>query len=344
MTLISECCDAGSSQKNACSVLGISERTLQRWILIPGQEDQRQGPSSLSAHVLTDKERERIIEISNSKKFQDKSPHQIVPLLADRGEYVASESSFYRVLKANDLLAHRGRSRRRNIGRPRAYETTKPKQLFSWDITYLRSNIRGRYFFLYMFLDVYSRKIVGWEIHERESPEHSSSLLQKICKKKGIERNKLSIHADNDGPMKGATMLATMQKLGIMPSFSRPSVSNDNPFSEALFKTLKYCPQYPSLPFLSIESAREWVATFVAWYNEDHLHSAISFTTPSSRHSGEDSLILQKRAEVYRKARVNKPLRWSQNTRNWEKVEVVRLNWLKDEERTATENKRRSAS
>jgi putative transposase len=344
VTLISECCETGSSQKNACSILGISERTLQRWILIPGQEDRRQGPTSTSAHALTEEERRRIVEISSSQEFQDKSPHQIVPKLADQGEYIASESSFYRVLKAHDLLAHRGRSKPRNAGRPRAYETTKPKQLFSWDITYLRSNIQGRYFFLYMFLDIYSRKIVGWEIHERESPEHSSRLLQNICKSEVIERDQLSIHADNGGPMKGATMLATMQKLGIMPSFSRPSVSNDNPFSEALFKTLKYCPQYPSSPFLSIETAREWVSTFVAWYNDEHLHSAISFTTPSSRHSGEDEMILHKRAEVYRKARENKPLRWSQKTRNWGKVEVVRLNWLKDEDRTATEDKRRSVS
>lgn len=329
--MIAECRVAGSSQESACSVLGISERTLQRWALNPGQEDLRQGPKTLPAHALTEDERVRILAISNSKEFQDKSPHQIVPALADRGEYVASEASFYRVLKANNLLAHRGRSKPRTVGRPKAYEATKPRQLFSWDITYLKSNIQGKYFFLYMFLDVFSRKIVGWEVHESESPDYSSILLRKICESEGIQRDHLSVHADNGGPMKGATMLVTMQKLGIMPSFSRPSVSNDNPFSEALFKTLKYCPQYPSQPFLSIDSARQWVSAFVGWYNEEHMHSAISFTTPQSRHSGSDEAILAKRHEVYRKAQENKPSRWSAKTRSWEKVAVVRLNWLKDD-------------
>lgn len=329
--MISESQRAGSSQKRACSLIGISDRTFQRWSLIPGQEDLRQGPNTAPAHALTDDERCRIIEISSSKEFRDKSPHQIVPTLADRGEYVASEASFYRVLKANNLLAHRGRSKPRSVGRPRSYEATQPRQLFSWDITYLKSEIQGRYFFLYMFLDIYSRKIVGWEVQECESPEHSSRLLERICKAEGIEQDQLVVHADNGGPMKGATMLATMQKLGIMPSFSRPSVSDDNPFSEALFKTLKYCPLYPSRPFSSVDCATEWVTSFVTWYNEEHLHSAISFTTPSSRHEGRDDAILSKRHEIYQKARENKPSRWSANTRKWKKIAVVRLNWLKDD-------------
>lgn len=324
--------------------MGISDRTFQRWSLVRGQEDLRQGPITRSAHALTEDERKKIIEISCSKEFRDKSPHQIVPTLADRGEYVASEASFYRVLREKNLLAHRGRSKPRAVGRPRAYEATQPRQLFSWDITYLKSNIAGQYFFLYLFLDVYSRKIVGWEIHERESPNYSSVLLQKICESEGIKRDQLSVHADNGGPMKGATMLATMQKLGVMPSFSRPSVSNDNPFSESLFKTLKYCPQFPSGPFLSIVTAREWVSTFVSWYNDEQLHSGISFTTPSSRHSGADHEILAKRDEVYRKARESKPLRWSKKTRNWEKIMVVKLNWLKDEERSAREDNYRIVS
>lgn len=344
LKLISECCEAGSTQKSACSILGLSERTVQRWTLTPGEEDRRQGPTSPSAKALTEGERSRIVEISSSEEFRDKSPHQIVPNLADRGVYIASEASFYRVLKASDMLAHRGRSKPRNVGRPRAYETSQPKQLFSWDITYLKTSILGRYFFLYMFLDVYSRKIVGWDIHEQESPEHSSKLLREIYDREGIEPDQLSVHADNGGPMKGATMIATMQRLGIVPSFSRPSVSNDNPFSESLFKTLKYCPHYPSQPFLSKESAKEWVSTFVGWYNDEQLHSAISFTTPSSRHSGADEELLRRRAEVYRHAREIKPQRWSGNTRNWEKVRVVRLNWLKDENRSATENNSESAS
>ena len=324
--------------------MGISDRTYQRWSLVPGQEDLRQGPVTRSAHALTEEERRRIVEISSTQEFQDKSPHQIVPILADRGEYVASEASFYRVLKANKLLAHRGRSKPRNVGRPRAYEATKPRQLFSWDITYLKNNIKGQYFYLYMFMEVYSRKIVGWEIHERESPDYSSILLRKTCESEGIDRDQLVVHADNGGPMKGATILATMQKPGVMPSFSGPSVSNDNPFSEALFKTMKYCSQFPSEPFISIESAGEWVSAFVLWYNDEQLHSGISFMTPSSRQSGADELILANRDEVYRRARENKPLRWSSKTRNWEKIKTVKLNWLKDGVRSAIEDNYRIVS
>lgn len=333
--MITECRKDGATQKHACRELGISERTLQRWIQNPAAEDGRRGPRTVPSHKLTADERQEILKISTSVEFRDKSPHQIVPTLADRGKYIASESSFYRVLKVNQLLVHRGRSKPRNVARPKGFEATKPRELFSWDITYLKSNVRGRYYFLYMFMDVYSRKIVGWEVHDSESPERSSALLQRICISERIDKGQLNVHADNGGPMKGATMLATMQKLGVMPSFSRPSVKDDNPFSEALFKTLKYCPNFPSRPFVSIAEATEWVARFVVWYNEEHLHSAISFTTPSSRHEGTDEMILQKRDEVYRKARENKAERWSCNTRDWTKISVVRLNWLKDDESSA---------
>ncbi|MBC7658275.1 MAG: transposase [Chitinophagaceae bacterium] len=148
----------------------------------------------------------------------------------------------------------------------------------------MKTTIQGRYFYLYMFLDIYSRKIVGWEVHEVESAEHSSQLLRKITLSEKLTGHDIVLHADNGSPMKGATMLVTMKNLGIMLSFSRPSVSDDNPFSEALFKTMKYCPQFPTDPFESIAAARAWVSTFVVWYNDEHLHSGISFTTPSSPH------------------------------------------------------------
>jgi putative transposase len=320
----------GCSQKKACEVLGISARTVQRWNLKPGEGDLRQGPKAIPANKLSDTERDQVVSVATSKEFCDKSPHQIVPSLADRGEYIASEASFYRILKARQMLTHRGRSKPKSRAKPKALEATRPRQLFSWDITYLKTIIQGQYFYLYMFLDVYSRKIVGWEVHNTESADCSSRLLQKICVSEKIESDGLVVHADNGSPMKGATMLITMQKLGILPSFSRPSVSDDNPFSEALFKTLKYCPQYPSQPFETISAAQEWVSAFVIWYNNEHLHSAISFTTPNSRHTGNDAAILKNRAEVYEEAKRNRPARWSRSTRKWERVEQVRLNWLKD--------------
>lgn len=333
LKLVSDCVADGTRQSKACDVIGISERRLQRWILSDGQEDQRRGPKAEPANKLSLAERTHIVAVATSKDYRDMSPHQIIPKLADSGTYIASESSFYRVLKANALLTHRGRSKPKTFARPRAHETFAPRELFSWDITYLSTEVRGQYFYLYLFLDVFSRKIVGWDVHAEESAEHSSALLTRICIEERIDKNSVSLHSDNGSPMKGATMLVTMQRLGIMPSFSRPSVSNDNPFSEALFKTLKYCPQYPSKPFATIEEARSWVMKFVHWYNTEHLHSAISFTTPASRHNGDDSAILANRDSVYKVARQQRPDRWSGKTRSWEKIERVRLNWLKEDVR-----------
>ncbi len=326
----------GCRQAQACEVVGIDAKTYQRWVLKPILGDQRHGPSTAPANKFTVQERAKIIAISSEKDFMNLSPHQIVPSLADRGEYVGSESSFYRILAEEKLLSHRGRAKPKEMQRPAPHEAVKPNQLYSWDITYLRSSVRGQYFYLYVFLDLFSRKIVGWEVHEKESMELSSKLLQKICLSEGIEKGQLHVHSDNGGPMKGATMLVTMQWLGVVPSFSRPSVSDDNPFSESLFKTLKYCPEYPSKPFDGIEAARTWVSKFVLWYNTEHLHSGINFVTPESKHQGEDVEILTHRNIIYLAARNKNPNRWSGKTRNWNPIESVKLNNLKREKSSDT--------
>ena len=336
LSLVAEGTSSGLTQADSCVEVGVEPRTVQRWRLLPVLEDGRKGPKTKPANRLSPIERAKIIAIATSEEFINKSPHQIVPTLADRGEFVASESSFYRVMKVSEVLAHRGRSQPRVVARPRALQATKPNEIYSWDITYLLSSLRGQYFYLYMFLDIFSRKIVGWRVHEIQSVDLSSNLLTEICEQQGICKNQLTMHADNGGPMKGATMLVTMQKLGIMPSFSRPSVSDDNPFSESLFKTLKYCPLYPTKPFESAEEATIWVASFVNWYNNEHLHSGIKFVTPSSRHAGHDAAILDKRNIVYNEARAKNPTRWSKETRNWQKVTVVKLNCLKEESESAT--------
>jgi putative transposase len=179
---------------------------------------------------------------------------------------------------------------------------------------------------LYMIMDVYSRKIVGWEVCETESAEHASVLFRKTHLREGIAGRVLILHSDNDSPMKGATMLATLEKLGVMPSFSRPSVGNDNPYSESLFKTLKYHPGFPEKPFDTIEEARQWVAKLQDWFNEVHRHSALKFVTPGQRHRGEDIKILEKRKQLYEAQRSHRPERWSGTTRNWESDQVVFLN------------------
>lgn len=259
----------------------------------------------------------------------DKTPWAIVPLLADRGVYIASESSFYKVLREHKLLAHRLSSHPPKHSRPKELIAHAPNQVWSWDITYLKSPVLGSFYYLYMVIDIYSRKIIDWELQERESMETSSMLLIRACGKENVKKDQLFLHSDNGGPMKGATMLATLQKLGVMPSFSRPKVSDDNPYSESLFRTLKYRPTYPTRAFKSIEDARSWVKAFVQWYNYEHLHSGIKFVTPASRHAGEDVEILAKRKIVYERARKNNPTRWIKRSRDWTPVDMVVLNKLK---------------
>ena len=329
LEVVAEAVNDGCRQNKACEIVGVDERTLQRWQQPLTTQDGRRGPLTIPANKLTEAERAAVIAIAVSAEFCNKSPHQIVPTLADRGDYFASESSFYRLMNEADLLTHRGSAKPKTKKRPKALEAVRPNELYSWDITYLLSSIRGQYFYLYMFLDIFSRKVVGWRVYDRESADISSALLTEICERENIDRGQLSLHSDNGGPMKGATMLVTMQSLGIMPSFSRPSVSDDNPFSESLFKTVKHCPLYPTKPFESVDEATAWVESFVSWYNTEHLHSAISFVTPNSRHCGADVEILKKRVVVYEKAKEKNPSRWSKLTRNWDRVATVKLNHLK---------------
>ena len=325
--LIDDAAKAGARLERSCEVMGLSTRTLQRWCS-QGEcgFDRRFGSKTSPANKLSMAERNQVLEVANRPEHRDRSPKQIVPQLADEGVYIASESTFYRILKEEDALHHREPSRPRSHARPREHIATGPLQLWSWDITYLRSPVRGAFYHLYLVEDVWSRKIVGWAVHEEESMELSSQLIDETATRLGCERNQLVLHSDNGGPMKGATMLATLDQLGIIPSFSRPRVSDDNPYSESLFRTLKYRPEYPRGAFGSLEAARKWVAGFVAWYNTEHLHSAIGFVTPDDRHQARDKKIFAKRTRIYREARKRNPQRWSGKTRKWEHDEVVRLN------------------
>lgn len=317
---------AGARRQESCRLLGLDARTVQRWRADSDGADRREGPKHSPSNKLSRAEEREILQVANSPEFRDLSPKQIVPQLADQGRYVASESSFYRVLRAEDQMAHRGPTRPPVAHRPREHEATGPNQVWSWDITYLRTDVRGIFFYLYLILDVWSRKIVGWSVHDQELGEHSARLIESAITLYPAIGDGLILHADNGGPMKASTMLATLQRLGIVPSFSRPHVSDDNPFSESLFRTLKYRPAYPRSGFTTLAAACTWVEDFVRWYNTEHLHSAISFVTPASRHTGSDEDILARRRQVYETARRRHPERWSRDTRNWERISVVRLN------------------
>lgn len=327
LSLIEEAFANGASKEKSCKILGITIRSYQRWK--EGKlEDLRKGPSII-AHKLSDVERKEVLGVLNSSEYRNLSVREVVPRLADQNVYIASESTFYRILKENKLQVHRGRSKQSNRYRPPAVIARGPNEVWSWDITYLKGPVRGEYFYLYMVVDIYSRMIVGWDLQKEQSSEHSSKLMSSLHARYGIRKKQLTLHADNGGPMKGATMLATLQKLGIIPSFSRPTVSDDNPFSEALFKTLKYCPQYPLRgEFASLEGARRWIEEFVFWYNEKHLHSEIHYVSPVDRFLGKDKQILEKRKEVYAKARSENPIRWKNKLRNWNHKSEVPLNHI----------------
>ena len=324
--MIDQAVQAGARLDKAAEMIGLSRQTVFRWRNSVEGEDRRQGPNSPPANRLTEAEKQRILEIVNSPEYRNLSPKQIVPLLADQEIYLASESTLYRILRKENMMAHRQSAKPAVNNRPRAFKATGPNQVWSWDITFLPTPIRGRFFYLYLFMDVWSRKIMAARVFEEESMECASRLFQTACMANSVRPEGLILHSDNGGPMKGSTMLATLQKLGVVPSFSRPGVSDDNPFSEALFRTLKYRPEYPKKSFENAEEAQKWVDGFTSWYNADHLHSAIRFVTPDDRHYGREKDILENRKRVYQKARKNNPERWTGNVRNWVSVPVVRLN------------------
>ena len=325
--LIDAACAAGARKMRACEILDISLRTLERWKKDTGTLDKRKGANKIIGNKLPREVRKEIIAISNSNAYRDLPPCKIVPLLADKDCYIASESSFYRVLREKKQLKHRLKSKRPAHKKPEPYTATNSNEVWSWDITYLPSQVKGIYFYLYLFMDVYSRKIVGWTIHEEESASHAANLIQQICIDEKVDNNQVVLHSDNGSPMKGLTMLAMLQNLGVTPSFSRPAVSDDNPYSEALFRTLKYHPTFPMLDkFSTVIDARSWCEKFVTWYNNEHLHSALKFITPQQRHTGADKLIMKRRHRVYQAAKERYPERWSGNIRNWHLPESVTLN------------------
>ena len=324
--LIDEATDAGARRAPACKILGLSVRTVQRWKAAGGGEDARNGPKTEPANKLSAAERKTVLDTINSSEFRDLPPTQIVPRLADGGQYQASEATMYRILRAEQLLTHRQQSRPAQFRSRSEHLATGPNQVWSWDITYLKGPIRGSFYYLYLILDVWSRKIVGGRVYPEESNELAAQLVLDICEREHLHPKGIVLHSDNGGPMKGSTMKATMEHLGVITSFSRPGVSDDNPFSEALFRTLKYRPEYPSAPFGSLAEANAWYAAFEEWYNHEHLHSGIRFVTPADRHCGGEVEVLKKRARVYEEARRRNPERWPGKVRNWEPIQDVYLN------------------
>jgi transposase InsO family protein len=326
--LIQEAIAAGARCCRACQELSLSVRTFRRWRTPEGlKSDGRPFAKRPSpANRLSDEERADVLKICHEPRFASLPPGQIVPRLADEGRYMASESTFYRVLRSAGKQHHRGRARQPVRRQPSTHQARAPHQVWTWDITWMPGPITGRFFYLYLILDIFSRMIVGWEVHEREGSDLAARLVEQTVWAEGCILKPLVLHADNGSPMKGATMKATLEKLGVTPSYSRPRVSNDNPFSEALFRTCKYRPEWPKRGFATRADAQAWVKAFVTWYNEEHMHSAIGFVPPALRHRGQDAAILQSRRELYKQARDANPQRWSGRIRSWASPKAVWLN------------------
>ena len=303
--LIEEAVDNGAQLANSCKSLGITDRTYYRWKNLDksysSYEDRRAyADHSDPSNKLSPEERQRVLDIVNEERFASMPPCQIVPALADEGEYIASESTIYRILREEKMQNHRGRSQEPGkYGKPTSFCATAPNQVWTWDITYLRAAVKGLFYYLYLIVDVFSRDIVGWEVWEEESADHASDLIRRTCIAQGrLTIEPLVLHSDNGSPMKGATMLETLYALGITPSNSRPRVSNDNPYSESLFKTLKY--------------------------------------RPAERHAGKSEEILSHRHDVYEAAKAAHPERWNgRDTRDWTDIKAVYLN----PDKTYTETK-----
>lgn len=326
---INEAIASGATQYKACEIVGLSVRTLQRWC-VGGLITEDKRPAAIRpepSNKLDVVERQAVVDVCNEAEFASLPPSQIVPILADRGEYLASEASFYRILKAENMLHHRGKAKPRNSHkRPTSYTAKKANEVWSWDISYLPTTVIGQHYYLYMIEDIYSRKVVGWEVHYSEAGEQAAELLERSVWTEKCLKNDLVLHSDNGAPMKSLTMRAKMYDLGVITSRSRPRVSNDNPYSESLFRTVKYHPRWPSEGFKSLDEARLWVKEFVDWYNNEHRHSRIKFVTPSQRHEGLDIEILAKRKTLYQEKRNERPDRWSRSERNWQPIGDVELN------------------
>lgn len=325
--LLCETIDAGVAQgariAPLCDALGIHPRTYKRWKQDP--VDRRKGSQRTTKQALSAEERQQIIDVCTTERFQDTTPAEIVAILAEEGTYLGSERSFYRVLNAAGLLHHRTNSRPpRTHHHPPELKATAPDQVFTWDITWLPSFVTGIFWYCYAVIDIWSREIVGWTIQSNESEEHARTLFHSIKQRRSLQGT--WVHSDNGSPMRGATFSVWLATMGMFLSHSRPMVKNDNPYIESFFKTLKYHAAYPGR-FRSIDDARTWMGDFIAWYNTAHRHSGLGYITPQQRRSGMDIALFARRNETLQKAFEEHPERFRKSgPKQWKSCREVYLN------------------
>ena len=266
-------------------------------------------PQPASPRALSLIEKETVRDMLNSERFRDSAPPQVYATLLDERTYLCSISTMYRILREHDQVHERRDQRQHpNYTRPELL-ATEPNQLWSWDITKLRGPVTWTYFYLYVILDVFSRYVVGWLIAERESAELAEQLIAQSCHKQQVEKDKLTLHADNGPAMMAKTVAQLLVDLSVTKSHSRPYTASDNPFSEAQFKTMKYRPDYPDR-FGSIADARAWARAFFHWYNNDHRHSGLGLMTPATVHYGLAAQLTAQRHAVLHTAYAQHPERF----------------------------------
>lgn len=327
--MIDQAHDEGARLHPACAEVGLSLRTYQRWRTDEGEIRGDARPNAVRpapANKLSPQEQQAVLQVCMQPRFADMPPTQIVPILADEQTYLASESTFYRLLHAHGAQQHRGRQRRRSCKPPPMHVARAPNQVWCWDVTFLPSRVRGLFFYLYAVIDLYSRKLVAWEVHAAENGELAAALIERARWREKLTPKAVVLHADNGAAQRSLTLRAKLQALGIEPSYSRPGVSDDNAFIESWFRTLKYMPTYPTAGFVDLEQARAWAMKFIDWYNTEHRHREIGFVTPEQRHSGHSHAVLAQRRQLYLCARKAHPERWSGDIRRWQQPDHVQLN------------------
>lgn len=293
MTAIVEALANEVGVKRACAVLEVPRSRIYRSRQAQVEAKARPTP----ARALSQTERRQVRDALNSDRFADLAPRQVYARLLDEGTYLCHWRTMYRILSGHNEVRERRNQRQHPPHQKPELLATAPNQVWSWDITKLRGPHKGTYFALYVVLDIFSRYVVGWMIAEQQLASLAKTLIEESCQKEGIAKDQLTIHSDNGKPMRSKSLALLYADLGVNASFTRPYTSDDNPFSEAQFKTLKYQPDYPDR-FGSVQAARAWAQHFFPWYNFVHYHTGLNLLTPASVHRGQAIKVQQQRQTV----------------------------------------------
>ena len=305
MILIAEDLGPHVGVKRACADLGVPRSSLYD----ARQPARPPTPRAQPSRSLNHEERQAVRDVLNSERFVDSAPRQVYAALLDEGVYLCSWRTMYRILdEYQEVRERRNQSSHPAYAKPELLATA-PNQLWSWDITRLLGPAKWTYFYLYVILDVFSRYVVGWMIAEREAASLAETLIAETCAKQGIQRDQLTLHADRGSSMRSKPVALLLSDLGVTKTHTRPYTSNDNPYSEAQFKTLKYRPDFPQR-FGSVVDARGWAQVFFPWYNNDHYHTGLNLMTPAMVHYGRAETVRDQRNQVLQTAYATRPERF----------------------------------